>query len=31
MDSIFDEIVSGESNIIDPITYFKNRKNKKEN
>lgn len=28
MDSIFDEIVSGESNIIDPITYFKNRKNK---
>lgn len=29
MDSIFDEILSGESNIIDPITYFKNRKNKK--
>ena len=28
MDSIFDEILSGESNIIDPITYFKNRKNK---
>lgn len=28
IDSIFDEIVSGESNIIDPITYFKNRKNK---
>lgn len=29
IDSIFDEILSGESNIIDPITYFKNRKNKK--
>ena len=29
MDSIFDEILSGESNIIDPITYFKNKKNKK--
>lgn len=28
MDSIFDKILSGESNIIDPITYFKNRKNK---
>lgn len=31
IDSIFDKILSGESNIIDPITYFKNRKNKKEN
>lgn len=30
-DSIFDKILSGESNIIDPITYLKNRKNKKEN
>ena len=28
IDSIFDKILSGESNIIDPITYFKNRKNK---
>lgn len=31
IDSIFDKILSGESNIIDPITYLKNRKNKKEN
>lgn len=30
IDSIFDKILSGESNIIDPITYFKNRKNKKK-
>ena len=29
IDSIFDKILSGESNIIDPITYFKNRKNKR--
>ena len=29
IDSIFDKILSGESNIIDPITYFKNKKNKK--
>lgn len=29
IDSIFDKILSGESNIIDPITYFKNRRNKK--
>lgn len=28
-DSISSKIISGESNIIDPITYFKNRKNKK--
>lgn len=29
IDSIFDKILSCESNIIDPITYFKNRKNKR--
>lgn len=30
-DSLSDRIISGDSNIADPITYFKNRKNKKEN